>query len=78
MPKLEHKTVDGIDDFLGSRKPAEFVLLDDDTTLFLVKKENAVQFEFDDLTLERMGFNYFTINLFSDERVPFYKKLNKL
>ena len=56
MSKLEHKSVDGIDDFLGSRKPAEFVLLDDDTTLFLVKKENAVQFEFDDLTLESMGF----------------------
>ena len=39
-----------------------------------MKKEDAIQFEFNDLIMESMGFNYFTINIFCNKRVCFNKK----
>ena len=41
---------------------------------FQSKKENSAQFEFDDLTFENMGFNYFIVRVFRDEIVHFYGK----
>ena len=52
----------------------ELVLVRNYSTLFLVKKENAVQFEFDDLTLESIGYDYFTTSVLRDERAHFDKK----
>ena len=76
VSKLEFKIIDSIEDLLENRKPLEFVLLDDDV-VFLVKKENTAQYEFDDLDLENMGFSNFTISMFRDERFHFDTK-NKL
>ena len=42
--------------------------------LFLVKKENVAQSEFDDLDSENMGFSHFTINMFRVERFHFDRK----